>query len=76
MASKGSDPLLETFQLGPVRLKNKIFSSGHALSHAQAGRPTDTTLCYQMEKAEGGIGLSAYSRTVWRCFIQSWKADV
>jgi len=46
MASKGSDPLLETFQLGPVRLKNKIFSSGHALSHAQAGRPTDTTLRY------------------------------
>ena len=58
MAGKGSDPLLETFQLGPVRLKNRIFSSGHALSHAQAGRPTDTTLRYQMEKAKGGIGLS------------------
>ncbi|MEC7983157.1 MAG: N-methylproline demethylase, partial [Pseudomonadota bacterium] len=58
MAGKGSEPLLETFQLGPVRLKNRIFSSGHALSHAQAGRPTDTTLRYQMEKAKGGIGLS------------------
>ena len=58
MAGKVNDPLLETFQLGPVRLKNRIFSSGHALSHAQAGRPTDTTLRYQMEKAKGGIGLS------------------
>ena len=58
MTGKGSDPLLETLQLGPVRLKNRIFSSGHALSHAQAGRPTDTTLRYQMEKAKGGIGLS------------------
>ena len=55
---KGGDPLLQSFQLGPVRLKNRIFSSGHALSHAQAGRPTQTTLHYQMEKAKGGIGLS------------------
>ena len=54
----GSDPLLQGFDLGPVRLKNRIFSSGHALSHAQGGKPTDTTLRYQMEKAKGGIGLS------------------
>ncbi|MEC7495474.1 MAG: FAD-dependent oxidoreductase [Pseudomonadota bacterium] len=53
-----SDPLLQGFDLGPVRLKNRIFSSGHALSHAQGGKPTDTTLRYQMEKAKGGIGLS------------------
>lgn len=52
------DPLLDGFDLGPVRLKNRIFSSGHALSHAQGGAPTDTTLRYQMEKAKGGIGLS------------------
>ncbi|MEC8131116.1 MAG: N-methylproline demethylase, partial [Pseudomonadota bacterium] len=54
----GSDPLLQGFDLGPVRVKNRIFSSGHALSHAQGGKPTDTTLRYQMEKAKGGIGLS------------------
>ncbi|MEC7050504.1 MAG: FAD-dependent oxidoreductase [Pseudomonadota bacterium] len=53
-----SDPLLQGFDLGSVRLKNRIFSSGHALSHAQGGKPTDTTLRYQMEKAKGGIGLS------------------
>jgi 2,4-dienoyl-CoA reductase-like NADH-dependent reductase (Old Yellow Enzyme family) len=58
MDGMGSDPLLQGFDLGPVRVKNRIFSSGHALSHAQGGKPTDTTLRYQMEKAKGGIGLS------------------
>ena len=58
MTNGTGDPLLDGFDLGPVRLKNRIFSSGHALSHAQGGAPTDTTLRYQMEKAKGGIGLS------------------
>ena len=58
MTNAAGDPLLDGFDLGPVRLKNRIFSSGHALSHAQGGAPTDTTLRYQMEKAKGGIGLS------------------
>jgi 2,4-dienoyl-CoA reductase-like NADH-dependent reductase (Old Yellow Enzyme family) len=58
MTQPMGDPLLDGFDLGPIRLKNRIFSSGHALSHAQAGAPTHTTLRYQMEKAKGGIGLS------------------
>ena len=58
MTGQGSDPLLDGFDLGPVRLKNRIFSSGHALSHAEGGRPTDITFRYQLEKAKGGIGLS------------------
>ena len=58
ITGQGNDPLLEGFDLGPVRLKNRIFSSGHALSHAEGGRPTDTTFRYQLEKAKGGIGLS------------------
>ena len=52
------DSLLTPFQLGPVRLKNRIFSTGHALSHANHGRATETTFHYQAEKAKGGIGLS------------------
>ena len=58
MTETTGDPLLGGFDLGPVRLKNRIFSSGHALSHAQGGAATETTLRYQMEKAKGGIGLS------------------
>ena len=53
-----SDPLLQPFKIGKKTIKNRIFSTGHALSHANHGRATDTTLRYQMEKAKGGIGLS------------------
>ncbi|MDA0362374.1 MAG: N-methylproline demethylase, partial [Proteobacteria bacterium] len=53
-----NDPLLQPFKLGPKTVKNRIFSTGHALSHAVQGKPTETTLLYQQEKAKGGIGLS------------------
>ena len=56
--SKPGDVLLTPFQLGPVAVKNRIFSTGHALSHAVEGRATETTFEYQAEKARGGIGLS------------------
>ena len=56
--SGATDPLLTPFKLGNRTAKNRIFSSGHALSHAVHGRATETTLRYQMEKAKGGIGLS------------------
>ncbi|MBT3706407.1 MAG: FAD-dependent oxidoreductase [Proteobacteria bacterium] len=52
------DPLLSPFAIGNRVIKNRIFSSGHALSHAVNGRATRTTLNYQKEKALGGIGLS------------------
>jgi len=52
------DPLLTPFAIGNRVIKNRIFSSGHALSHAANGRATQTTLNYQKEKALGGIGLS------------------
>ena len=58
LSSGAKDTLLSPFQLGPVRVKNRIFSTGHALSHANHGRATETTFHYQAEKAKGGIGLS------------------
>ena len=53
-----NDPLLQPFKLGSKTVKNRIFSTGHAVSHAVQGKPTETTLLYQQEKAKGGIGLS------------------
>ena len=52
------DPLLKTFSIGNLTIKNRIFSTGHALSNAIHGQPTETTFLYQQEKAKGGIGLS------------------
>lgn len=57
-ADVSTDILLSPYQLGPIHLKNRIFSTGHALSHANNGRATETTFHYQAEKAKGGIGLS------------------
>ena len=56
--ARTEDPLLEPFTLRGVTIRNRIFSTGHALSHAMGGKPTSQTLHYQMEKAKGGIGLS------------------
>ena len=53
-----NDPLLQKFSIGNLTIKNRVFSTGHALSHAIDGQPTDTTFLYQKEKAKGGIGLS------------------
>ena len=52
------DPLLKAFLIGNLTIKNRIFSTGHALSHAIDGQPTESTFLYQQEKAKGGIGLS------------------
>ena len=57
-AARTEDPLLQPFALRGVTIRNRIFSTGHALSHAMGGKPTAQTLHYQMEKAKGGIGLS------------------
>ena len=57
-AIKTNDPLLQPFSLRGNVIRNRVFSTGHALSHAMGGKPTATTLHYQMEKAKGGIGLS------------------
>ena len=57
-STQKKDPLLQPIDWGCLRVKNRIFSSGHALSHAENGKPTETTFLYQAEKAKGGIGLS------------------
>ncbi len=52
------DPLMNPLKIGNLIIKNRVFSTGHALNHASNGKPTETTLLYQKEKAKGGIGLS------------------
>lgn len=57
-SDRTKDPLLQPLNLRGKVIRNRVFSTGHALSHAMGGKPTKTTLHYQMEKAKGGIGLS------------------
>jgi 2,4-dienoyl-CoA reductase-like NADH-dependent reductase (Old Yellow Enzyme family) len=53
-----SDPLLEPFMLGNVRLKNRIFSSSHAPGYNTDGTPSEKYVRYHLEKAVGGIGMT------------------
>lgn len=51
------EQLLSPTQVGGVRLKNRIMSSGHQTSLTEQNLPTDDFIAYHRERAEGGVGL-------------------
>lgn len=53
-----TDPLLESFQIKHLTLRNRIFSSSHEPAYAEAGMPTDRYRLYHAEKAKGGVALT------------------
>ena len=54
-----TDPLLQPLQVNKLRLKNRIYSTGHAPSgYLEAGKPGLRYELYHEEKAKGGLGLT------------------
>lgn len=53
-----NDPLLDTFQLRHLTLRNRIMSTAHAPSYEEGGHPRDRYRLYHEEKAKGGVGLT------------------
>ena len=53
-----SDPLLTSFQIGPLSLKNRIVSTPHAPALAEDGLPKERYQRYHLEKAKGGIAMT------------------
>ncbi|UNB52968.1 FAD-dependent oxidoreductase [Mycolicibacterium sp. YH-1] len=49
--------LFSPLDVGPMRLKNRIFSSGHDTVMADHGEVTDQLVAYHSARAEGGVGL-------------------
>ena len=49
--------VLEPIDIGPVRVKNRIFRSAHGTWFGD-GAPTDKLINYHLERARGGVGLS------------------
>ena len=49
--------LFAPLQIGPVRAKNRVVSSGHDTVMAVDGAPGDQYLAYQEARARGGVGL-------------------
>ncbi|MGH3118063.1 MAG: FAD-dependent oxidoreductase, partial [Gaiellales bacterium] len=52
--------LFTPVKLGPLTLKNRIYSSGHAEAMAEGGRPTERLRRYHEAKARGGCALTIF----------------
>ena len=52
------DPLLESFTLKNLQLRNRVVSTSHEPSYTEDGMPKNRYRLYHVEKAKGGIGLT------------------
>ena len=52
--------LFTPIRVGPLTLKNRIYSSGHAEAMAEDGRPTERLRRYHEAKARGGCALTIF----------------
>jgi hypothetical protein len=55
-ASACSPQLFSPLQIGPVRLKNRVVSTGHDTMMAAGGTVTDRLVAYHAARAAGGAG--------------------
>lgn len=51
------EKLLEPIQLGPTRVKNRIFNPPHGTTLSHQGAVTDELVAYHEARAKGGTGL-------------------
>ncbi len=49
--------LFSPLRLGPLEIRNRVFSSGHDTVMAEHGRVSDQLIAYQAARAAGGVGL-------------------
>jgi len=53
-----TDPLLQTFQLKHLHLKNRIITTSHEPAYNEDGFPKDKYIAYHLERAKGGIAMT------------------
>jgi len=53
-----TDPLLQTFQLKHLHLKNRIITTSHEPAYNEDGFPKDRYIAYHLERAKGGIAMT------------------
>ncbi|MDA3625200.1 NADH:flavin oxidoreductase [Saccharopolyspora sp. WRP15-2] len=56
--TNSDDPLLTTFRLKNLTLRNRIVSTSHEPAYGEGGMPTDRYRAYHVEKARGGVALT------------------
>jgi len=52
------DPLLQSFQLKHLSLRNRIMSTAHEPAYSEGGMPKERYRLYHQEKAKGGIAMT------------------
>ncbi|MEZ7004801.1 FAD-dependent oxidoreductase [Streptomyces sp. AD55] len=57
MTSSDITALLSPVDLGPVRLRNRVFVPGHTTNFGHENHPTERHAAYHAERARGGVGL-------------------
>ena len=53
-----NDPLLLSYRIKHLEIKNRLMTSAHEPSYAEEGMPKDRYRLYHTERAKGGIGLT------------------
>ncbi len=86
-----NDPILQSYQLKHLTLKNRIMSTSHEPAYSEDGMPKQRYRLYHAEKAKGGIALtmtagsavvsrdspSAFGNLhAWKDEIVPWMRDV
>jgi hypothetical protein len=56
--SRENDPLLQPFQLKPLRLKNRMMITAHEPAYPEDGMPKERYRAYHVERAKAGIALT------------------
>ena len=57
---KTIDPLLQSFQLKHLHLKNRVISTSHEPAYSEDGFPKERYRLYHEEKAKGEIALTMF----------------
>lgn len=53
-----NDPLLQTYQLKHLKLRNRIIVTSHEPAYPEDGMPKERYLAYTVERAKGGVALT------------------
>jgi 2,4-dienoyl-CoA reductase-like NADH-dependent reductase (Old Yellow Enzyme family) len=61
-----ADPLLESFQLKHLHLKNRIITTSHEPAYNDDGFPKDRYIAYHLERAKGGIAMTKIKLVQWK----------
>ena len=72
---KSSDPLLRSFKLGHLTLRNRIMSTSHACGLGDSDHmPGEAYQAYHLAKAQGGLALTMFGGSSYVSQDSKWNS--